>query len=215
MATTNEERERLWARWWDLAVGFGVAEEAAENAFADLAARYSDPARSYHTLRHVAEVLDTIDGLQDQACDLAAVRFAAWFHDAVYDTHARDNEERSADLAGAVLHGLHVPDGTIAPVRRLILLTASHRADPSDRDGQVLLDADLAVLGASPDKYTAYSRAIRREYAWVPEEQYRLGRKQVLEGFLRRERLYHLDAMYAAREIQARRNLAAEIAALS
>ena len=215
MDATNDELGRLWARWWELAGGFGVAEEAAEDAFADLAARYSDPARSYHTLRHVAEVLDTIDGLRDQARDLAAVRFAAWFHDAVYDTHARDNEERSADLAGEVLRGLHVPDGTTAAARGLILLTASHRADPSDRDGQVLLDADLAVLGAPADQYAAYSRAIRQEYAWVPEEQYRLGRKQVLEGFLRRERIYHLDAMYSAREIQARRNLAAETAALS
>jgi predicted metal-dependent HD superfamily phosphohydrolase len=215
METTNEELERLWGRWWELAGGFGVAEEAAEDAFADLAARYSDPPRSYHTLRHVSEVLDTIDGLRDQARDLAAVRLAAWFHDAVYDTRARDNEERSAELAGEVLHGLHVPGGTIAAVSGLILLTASHRAEPSDRDGQVLLDADLAVLGSPPERYTAYSRAIRQEYAWVPEEQYRSGRKQVLEGFLRRERIYHLEPMHAAHEEPARRNLAAEIAALS
>jgi predicted metal-dependent HD superfamily phosphohydrolase len=212
---TNEDLDRLRARWLDLVGAFGVSGAAAEGAFTDLAARHADPARSYHTLRHVADVLDTIDRLRDQARDLAAVRFAAWFHDAVYDTHARDNEARSAALAVEVLRGLPVPAGTTAAAHNLILLTKTHRADPADRDGLVLLDADLAVLGAPPDQYAAYSRAIRQEYAWVPEEAYRSGRRQVLESFLRRERIYHLEAMHVAREAQARRNLAAEIAALS
>jgi predicted metal-dependent HD superfamily phosphohydrolase len=212
---TNEGLERLRARWLHLVGAFGVSEAAAEVAFADLAARHADPARSYHTLHHVADVLATIDRLHDQASDLAAVRLAAWFHDAVYDTHARDNEERSADLAVEVLRGLGVPGGTVTAARNLILLTKAHRADPADRDGQVLLDADLAVLGAPPEEYAAYSRAIGQEYGWVPEGAYRAGRRQVLESFLRRQRIYHLDPMYAARETQARQNLAAEIAALS
>ena len=214
MDVTNEDRERLRAAWRDLVGSFGVTEAVAEGAFTDLAARHADEARFYHTLRHVAEVLDTIDRLRDQAHDLAAVRFAAWFHDAVYDTHARDNEERSADLAAEVLRGLQVPERTIMATRDLILLTKSHRADPADRDGQVLLDADLAILGAPPEQYAAYSRAIRQEYGWVPEKEYRSGRRQVLEGFLRRERIYHLDPVYAALEAAARRNLAGEIAAL-
>jgi predicted metal-dependent HD superfamily phosphohydrolase len=212
---TTKDLEQLRARWLDLVGGFGVSETAAEGAFADLAARHADPVRSYHTLRHVADVLDTIDRLRDQARNLAAVRFAAWFHDAVYDSHARDNEERSADLAVEVLRGLQVPAGTTAAIRDLILLTRTHRADPDDRDGQVLLDADLAVLGAPPDLYAAYSRAIRQEYAWVPDEAYRSGRRQVLESFLRRQRIYHMELMHVAREAQARRNLSAEIAALA
>jgi predicted metal-dependent HD superfamily phosphohydrolase len=213
--TTTEDLERLRARWRDLVGAFGVPEGAAGEVFADLAARYSEPARSYHTLRHVAEILDTLDGLRDQAREPAALRFAAWFHDAVYDTHARDNEERSAELAARVLGALPIPGETVPAARHLILLTRDHHADPADRDGQLFLDADLAILGAAPERYAAYSRAIRREYAWVPDEAYRAGRRQVLEGFLRRERIYHLDRMYAALEAPARRNLAAEIADLS
>jgi predicted metal-dependent HD superfamily phosphohydrolase len=177
MDLMTDELGRLAARWRELVGAFSVPEGAAENAFADLAARYSDPARSYHTLRHVAEILDTIDALSDQARDLAALRFAAWFHDAVYDTHAQDNEERSAQLAEEVLRGLQVPEATVTTTRDVILLTRSHRAGPADRDGQILLDADLAILGAPPERYAAYRRAIRQEYGWVPEEQYCSGRR--------------------------------------
>ena len=95
------------------------------------------------------------------------------------------------------------------------MVAGQHRAASEDRDGQVLLDADLAILGATAERYAAYSQAICQEYAWVPEEQYRSGRRQVLEGFLRRERLYYLDEMHAALETQARQNLADEIAALT
>jgi predicted metal-dependent HD superfamily phosphohydrolase len=208
-------RERLHADWRELASSIHVPEAGMEGAFADLAARYSDRSRFYHNLDHLDEVLTTVSHLREQASNLAAVRFAAWFHDAIYDSRASDNEERSADLAVATLSRLQVSPELTTAVRRLILLTKQHRAAPDERDGQVLLDADLAILGASPERYAAYSRAIHQEYAWVPEEQYRTGRRQVLEGFLRRERLYYLDAMYIALETQARRNLADEIDALS
>src|SRR2546423_1214198 len=149
---TNEDLGRLRARWLDLVGAFGVSGAAAEGAFADLAARYADEARSYHTMHHVADVLDTIDRLRDQARALPAARFAPGSHAAVYDTHARHNEERSADLGVAVLRGLQAPAGTPAAARDLIMLTRTHRADPADRDGLVLLDADLAVLGTPPDQ---------------------------------------------------------------
>jgi predicted metal-dependent HD superfamily phosphohydrolase len=214
MDTPGGLLERLHADWLDLVGAFVAAAGPAEQAFADLAARYAEPSRFYHDLRHLDDVLTTVGRLRDQARNLAAVRFAAWFHDAVYDTRAHDNEERSGDLAAEVLGGLQVPAAVAGAARSLILLTKTHRAAPDDHDGHVLLDADLAILGAPPVRYAEYGAAIRREYAWVPEEQYRVGRRRVLEGFLRRARLYYLDVMHAALEDRARQNLAAEIAAL-
>jgi predicted metal-dependent HD superfamily phosphohydrolase len=215
VTTSNDLQERLRAEWLDLVRAFGVPGAAAEQTFADLTALYSEPGRFYHTLRHLDEVLAVVGRLRAETRDLAAVRFAAWFHDAVYDPRARDNEERSADLAAAVLSAWPVPPALVAATRQLIQLTKTHQAAADDRDGLVLLDADLAILGAAPERYAEYREAIRREYAWVPEEAYRLGRRHVLEGFARRQRLYHLDVTRTAFENQARRNLAAEIAALS
>jgi len=108
---------------------------------------------------------------------------------------------------------LGVPSAEIDRVGTLILLTL-HTGAAMDADSAVLLDADLAVLGASPARYDEYSAAIRREYAWVPEAEYRRGRGQVLRAFLARPRIYATARMFENREPQARANLAREIAAL-
>ncbi len=97
----------------------------------------------------------------------------------------------------------------------MILLTKAHHAEPDDRDGQVLLDADLAILGAEESRYDEYAAAIRREYAWVPDEAYRTGRRGVLETFLKKPRIYFTDTLFFLREERARKNLAKEIERLS
>jgi predicted metal-dependent HD superfamily phosphohydrolase len=181
---------------------------------AELLAAYAEPARAYHNRHHLSEVLGAIDLLAAQAGDLAAVRLAAWFHDAVYDPRAADNEERSAAWAAQALTDLGVPAPRVEAVRRLVLLTKSHRADGADADGGVLLDADLAILGAEEGRYRDYAAAIRREYDWVPEGAYRAGRARVLRGFLARGQIYHTAVMRARLEERARGNLASELRAL-
>lgn len=130
-------------------------------------------------------------------------------HDVVYDSKASDNEERSADYAERLCEKLSIPDGRL--VADLIRKTKTHDAD-DDPDAQVLLDADLAILGESESVYRAYGEKIRQEYAWVPEPDYRTGRRQVLQNFLNRPRLFHLLCRL---EEPARQNLAAEIAQLA
>lgn len=208
----QDARDRLAADWIGLLHGLG--EDEARRGFDELAAAYSAPGRFYHNLDHVRAVLDTVDGLADLARDVAAVRLAAWYHDAVYDSRAGDNEERSAALAAERCAGWGLPAPTVETVVRLIRATKTHQADPADVDGSILLDADLAILGAGEDEYDRYAAAIRREYAWVPEDDYRRGRVRVLEGFLRRDRLFQLERMHQRLDAPARRNLRREIAAL-
>jgi predicted metal-dependent HD superfamily phosphohydrolase len=203
----------LEARWTGLLTALGCAAEPARATFADLAARYSAPERHYHTLDHVRDVLDTAAALWG-AGEPPALTLAAWLHDVIYDTRGADNEERSADHARALLRTLGLPEALLDEAARLILLTKGHRTEAGDRAGQVLLDADLSILGADEPAYDRYAAAIRREYAWVPEERYRAGRAAVLEDFLRRPRIYYTDAMHARAEAAARRNLTREVAAL-
>jgi predicted metal-dependent HD superfamily phosphohydrolase len=200
--------EGLRARWHRSLASFAAAVESADAAFADLVARYGEPGRHYHTLDHVAAVLDVVDtfGGTDPALQLAV-----WYHDAVYDTRAADNEERSADLARTALAALGVPESVIREAARLIVLTKTHRAAEDDANGRLLLDADLSVLGAEPAVYDRYAAAIRREYARVPEADYRAGRGRILEGFLTRPRIYY---RLEHAEPAARSNLRREIDAL-
>lgn len=200
--------KRLRERWWQTVAPFGAAAGGVDAAFADLAARYGETGRHYHTLEHIAAVLDTLDASGGAS---AALSLAAWYHDAVYDSRAADNEERSARLARGELLLLSVPSDVIDEAVRLIQLTKTHMAADEDATGQRLLDADLAVLGADPETYDRYAAAVRREYAWVPEADYCAGRRRVLEGFLARPKIYHLlkDA-----EMPARRNLRREADAL-
>jgi predicted metal-dependent HD superfamily phosphohydrolase len=204
----KERRDRLCG---DL----GLPSEAGAAVFADLAERYAGPDRHYHTLSHLADVLDWLDRLAAPAAPSAALRLAAWFHDAVYDPRAADNEERSAALARERLAPLGLPAALPDEVARLILLTKTHTAADADYDGLLLLDADLAVLGADLDAYDAYAAAVRREYAWVPEEAWRSGRRRVLEGFLRREHLFRSGRMDGGREAAALANLRREAKTLA
>jgi predicted metal-dependent HD superfamily phosphohydrolase len=140
---------------------------------------------------------------------------AVWFHDVIYDSRSNENEERSAAYAGEVLQSLHLAPSLQTETQRLILLTKSHLTSSEDIPGRVLLDADLAILGAAEPSYDRYAEAIRREYDWVPQADYRVGRQRVLQRFLDRPRIYGTTLLYARSEIQARRNLEREIAALA
>ena len=208
------QRDRLLSDWLSLLGRCGVPAAEARRGFDELAEAYAGPGRFYHNLDHVRAVLATVDGLGDLARDLAAVKLAAWYHDAVYDSRAKDNEERSADLAAGRCRGWGVPPARVETVQRLILATKSHQAEADDVDCHVLLDADLAILGATPDEYARYARAIRQEYAWVPEADYRRGRTTVLQGFLGRARIFRLDRTHECLDAVARHNLRDELAAL-
>jgi predicted metal-dependent HD superfamily phosphohydrolase len=212
---TSADQARLHPAWIALLHPFTLDGAAAESAFTTLTAAYAEPHRAYHTLAHIAAVLATLDTLRDGADDWPALELAAWFHDVVYDPRRADNEAQSAAVARRTLTGLGVPAALIDHVAALIRQTQAHEPDPGDPDAPLLLDADLAILGAAPAAYAAYAAAIRREYAWVPDADYRRGRAAILRHFLARPRLYHTAALFAAREAPARRNLAAELATLA
>ncbi|GAA3821707.1 hypothetical protein ACFS5L_19955 [Streptomyces phyllanthi] len=177
----------------------------------NLIKRWSEPQRKYHTLDHLIAVLDRIDVLEEYADDPDVVRLAAWFHDAVYLPERSTNEERSARLAERALPEAGVPDGKVHEVARLVRLTITHDPDPGDSDGAVLCDADLAILAAPPEAYDRYARAVREEYAFVPEDTFRAGRAAVLRQLLALPRLFRTPYGEREWEAPARRNIGAEI----
>lgn len=179
---------------------------------------YREPHRRYHTTEHLAHVLDVVDLLEAAAKRPDAVRYAAWFHDAVYDiaidSHLT-NEERSARLAEAVLHRLRVPADLVAEVGRLVRITADHQADPSDRDSAVLCDADLAILGSDPEEYRRYAARVRDEYRHIRDAQFRPGRVRILRDLIDRPTIYRTERARELFEEAARQNVTAEIERLT
>ncbi|GAB3752222.1 HD domain-containing protein [Microlunatus parietis] len=150
----------------------------------ELITRYGEPHRRYHNQDHLLAVLEAIDRFATSDHDLYLVRLAAWFHDAVYDIPEREltNEEASARLVVRRLQRAGLETEDINQVARLVRLTTIHQVGPGDADGELLCDADLAVLGGTPEEYARYVDAVREEYAAVDDEQFWAGRLDVLDG---------------------------------
>jgi predicted metal-dependent HD superfamily phosphohydrolase len=180
--------------------------------------RYAEPQRHYHTWDHVEALLAHYRKWVRYFQRPGPVLWALYWHDAIYDPHASDNEEQSAQLLEKEAAGLLSPyDVTFAA--RLIRATATHTipdglttADAEDL--ALFLDLDLSILGAPEDVYDRYEQAIRAEYAFVPEDAYRAGRSAILKGFLDRDRLYFTDIAHADWDAAARANLTRAIRAL-
>jgi predicted metal-dependent HD superfamily phosphohydrolase len=169
---------------------------------------YREPQRHYHTLQHLDECLAHLDSAWTQAERPGEVALALWFHDAIYDVRGHDNEAQSAGWARRALQEAGAPDDAAMRVHALVMATR-HDAAPKEgeRDAQLLVDIDLAILGAPPARFAEYERQIRAEYAWVPALVFNARRRALLAGFLARQPLYLSAHFRHALQARARRNL--------
>jgi len=205
--------EALLANWNAAWRALGVAP-ADDALCAELQRRYSEPQRHYHTLQHLGECLAWFEREQALAERPGEVAVALWFHDAVYDVHAYDNEARSAEWARSAMIAAGAPAEAAGRVHALVMATR-HDAVPQGRDAELLIDIDLSILGAEQQRFDEYERQVYAEYAFVPEEVRLPRRRAILQRFLAREAIYTTPRMHALLEARARGNLARSIAAMS
>ncbi|MGZ8260769.1 MAG: HD domain-containing protein [Caldimonas sp.] len=198
---------RSWSRAWR---GIGAADDGAGVRDALLRA-YAEPERSYHTLQHLHECVDRFGACIDLAEHAAEVETALWFHDAVYDVHRSDNERRSADRARQAAIAAGAPADTAARIDALVMATC-HQTVPVGADAELVVDIDLAILGADPGRFAEYERQIRSEYAHVAETVFTAKRRAILAGFLARARIYATPRLHAELEAAARTNLSRAVA---
>jgi predicted metal-dependent HD superfamily phosphohydrolase len=200
------EFENFWKR-----IG---AQGNAAPVFELLRSHYTDKRRAYHNLKHIESCLDELKNVRGRCDNVDAVEFALWFHDVVYDSHAKDNEGQSAALALRVAKDLKLSKSFCRRVEELILST-KHAAIPDGADAQIMVDIDLSILGQSEAVFDKYERNIRREYTWVPESQFRSGRVAILKGFLARPHIFSTEYFREKYEQNARANLARSLAKLA
>lgn len=201
--------------WHDLLIDVNADLKFGNEIFLDLKNTYSQATRKYHNWAHIQQVISTISEAQEIADSLPVILLSAWFHDYVCDAKAQDNELKSAIVAEEILNKLNICDRVIQTVKQIILSTQKHQPILDSIDNLILLDADLSILGTSPDSYERYSTVIRQEYRWLSDRDYQQGRKAVLTNFLSRKRIYYTDYFYQKLESSARRNLQAEVARYS
>lgn len=196
------KRQHSWQRAW---TGIGARGEG-RSVYEQLLAYYSEQHRHYHTLQHLDECLAMFESVRELAEHPDEIELALWFHDAIYDTHRPDNEERSADWARTALIDAGVAIDSADRVHALIMATR-HTANPILPDEQLLVDIDLSILGAEQARFDEYEEQIRKEYAFVPRWLFRRKRRAILQGFLDRPSIYSTAHFRHALEERARANL--------
>lgn len=201
------------------AVGAGATAPAAviDAAGMRLLGRWEEPRRHFHNVRHLVDLLQYVNELQQETHNAHAVRLAAWYHGAVfasdeasaYAHKGGEDEDASAEYATAELTALGVPDRTVGNVATMVRALARHTHNPASSDCAVLCDADLAVLASDPQRYREYARDVRAEYSHIPERKFLEARRLIIEKLLSRQQLY-LSPRGATWEASARQNLAGE-----
>ena len=185
-------------------------DAVADSLIDGLRQRYNEPHRSYHTQAHIDALLRWADVLRADIADFKAVHWAIWYHDAIYDPQAKDNEERSAQLAEVELGHAGLPAEKVAHIAAMIRATAHHMATAAQGDMALFLDMDLSILGVTPEYYERYVQQVRAEYAWVSDAQFAQGRAQLVAQWLDEPSLFKTAYFQQRLEVPARSNLSAE-----
>jgi predicted metal-dependent HD superfamily phosphohydrolase len=199
-------------RWRRVCSALGVAADTT--AYRKLIRAYGGWNRRYHSVEHLEACLLEFDLARAYAEREAEVETALWFHDAIYRTRARDNEERSAEWARRWLSAAQCEPDAVERIVRFILAT-KHVSEPLRGDAALVVDVDLSILGQPEALYDGFEKKVRREYWWVPRGRYKRGRSLILRSFLERPTIYQTEFFRRKYERQARSNLARALAALA
>ena len=201
------------------AINSGIELAKLNSLWQDIAKRYSEPTRAYHTLEHLQQLFTQFEQIKDRLQQPSIIALALFYHDVIYDPTRSDNELKSAEYASEAL-GKYLTVLQIKRIYNLITMTADHQLndvnsdDKEARDAAYLLDMDLSILGAAWPDYEQYAKAVRQEYSHVTAADYGVGRTKVLQGLLAHPKMYLTD-YYQRLESQARQNIEREITLLA
>ena len=213
----NTELGNRFARYL-FAINPDVTPAQAKTLWLDVAARYNDTQRAYHSLAHIQQLFAQFDQTMTYLHEPRLIALALYYHDVIYDPTRSDNELKSAEyMVDKLKH--YLSDDQRRTIYALIIMTATHQLDgltDSDKcsDAAYLLDMDLSILGTPWPQYERYAQAVRQEYAHVSDIDYRVGRIAILKKLLTHPKMYLTQYYYKRLEQQARENMAREITLL-
>ena len=188
-----------------LCQNFTTNNKQVEALWSEISISYSNKGRYYHSLAHLRNIYNELKPFKLTP----AVEFSIFYHDIVYNTKERDNEEKSAILAINQLHKLSIPNYLSDDIYQLIIETKKHQTNSSEN--ALFLDADISILGTTQKNYIKYIQNIRKEYAIYSDEKYNKGRKSILKRFLEKDKIYISNYFYNLYEKKARNNIRYEL----
>ncbi len=162
--------------------------------------------RKYHTIQHLAECIKHLQNNYSYISNPEEIEIALWFHDAIYDIHATDNEEKSAELAFQELLKANVSNEKILRIHQLILAT-KHSFSPKHSNQMLIVDIDLSILGSPQSRFLEYEKQIREEFHSVPKAIFQKHRISLLMNFLDKDSIYNTLYFHNNFEKQARENI--------
>lgn len=205
----------LKSKWFELVLNYTKDDTIIASLWDEILKNYTSKNRHYHNLKHIQNMLLYAEDYKTNINDFDAIIFAIWYHDVVYKSTKKDNEEKSAVFAEKSLKKLNFEVKRLENVQKLIISTKKHQIHlDKNKDNAYLLDFDLSILGSDWETYYNYTKQIRKEYKIYPDFMYKAGRKKVLQHFLERETLYFTEVFQNKAEKQARENLKKEIGLL-
>ncbi|PJJ62824.1 HD domain-containing protein [Chryseobacterium geocarposphaerae] len=200
----------LKERFSALSLAFSPDQELIEKLWSEIEKNYSQKSRHYHNLAHLESIFSELDAVNVRISNYLNISFSVFYHDVIYDSSSKSNEEKSADFAKERLQQLNLNETDISEIYHQILATKAHQ-NSDNKDLNYLLDADLSILGKDLEIYIDYTRKIRKEYSIYPDLLYKPGRKKVLKHFLEMENIFKTDYFREKYEKQARKNIEWEI----
>lgn len=200
----------LKERFSALSLAFSPDQELIEKLWSEIEKNYSQKSRHYHNLAHLESMFSGLDAVNVRISNYLNISFSVFYHDVIYDSSSKSNEEKSADFAKERLQQLNLNETDISEIYHQILATKAHQ-NSDNKDLNYLLDADLSILGKDLETYIDYTLKIRKEYSIYPDLLYKPGRKKVLKHFLEMENIFKTDYFREKYEKQARKNIEWEI----
>lgn len=207
--------EKIKSSWFDLTSKYTNDEALINTLWSELHKKYTHKNRHYHNLSHIENMLLQAENMKSYIEEFSTLLYAIWFHDIIYKSTKKDNEEKSALFAQKSLKKLNFIENKIGNVEKLIISTKKHQIIlDKNSDNAYLLDFDLSILGKDWETYKNYTQQIRQEYKIYPDFLYNPGRKKVLLHFLERETLYFTESYKTQFENKARENIKRELETL-
>lgn len=197
---------------WTRCLKRGELREA-ETIHAHLVEFYGEPHRHYHTLNHIRHCLREFDQAMALMDDPDAVELALWFHDAIYVSGAKDNEQRSAEWFRRCAEG-RLDKIFQQRIDDLIMVT-THRGLPRRRDEQFIVDIDLSSFGLPWEAFMRDGLRIRAEFADLADDAYYPDHLRFLRALWERPFFFLTECFRQRYEHTARENIRRLIADLS
>lgn len=182
-----------------------------DNYWGEIKKRYSGSSRYYHNLNHLTQMFLELEPVKDQVVNIDCLSFAIFYHDIIYKATRKDNEHLSALFFQKRI--AKTSFDRVPACMAQIEATKEHKLS-KDKDTNILLDLDLAILGQSTVVYQNYAKNIRKEYKIYPDFMYKKGRLRALKHLLEGGQIFKTEYFVNKYEQQARANIKAELVVL-